>query len=688
MADVLDTKSTLTDGHLPGQRLGQTFYGAGDPRVLAWMKEAIEEGTRIQKADPSWAKMDKAMEYVLGDQLAADRPGYLPRMVLNQSKKSVRAACSALTDLKPVFAYKTYNQQFQPAGDLLNNLVVAWWVNTFADLELAEVIKYGKVCGTGDCVVEYDPHYQHYGDNRLIARDPRDTIPIRPSRDRSLQSWEGVIIREAHSPNELRGMYPQYSDVLVPELQGSKWGGVFTRFKRMVSGVLTPTVFDVTSGATAARGGVTPEITLFRAFLTDRSINMTSGNVLMGKPGTAWSYMVKPGDPLYPRKRLIVCTDRAVLYDGPSPYWHGMYPVCRLKPDGWPWLFYGLSQINDAMPINDAINTVFNDFLSVFSQWVNRGVIADKNSMPESMLKRFDPRRPNWKAKLNPTYGEGFKLADGPQLPPWAMEFLQLLLQKFDDMTGTANLQQLMQLRQMPGADTIQKYWEALTPELRQEGRVLEAFLRDMAEMIKVNIFQFYSTARRVGLLGDVGVTLNDFDYDPGTLVPALQQGDAGYTPELDASQSRDSRAQFFMRLFSFYVAPNSILAMNAMEYKMEAFQMARMGYMDFWTFHERMETPNVGTPPPIPLPALEPPDPTMISPLPGMGKYFIDPQTQMTMEVRVPTTITERLIAQSTLGIGMTQNPAGRKATGQAPPHLEQKTDEGGAPRTTISES
>ena len=684
MADAAE----LVDGTLPTLSPGQKFFDRGDPRVLGWVKEAIQEGMRTMKADPAYARMDRAMEYVLGEQLSPERPTYLPRVVINQSKKSVRTGVSALTDLKPVFAFKTSNQHFQAASHLINNLVVAWWVNTFADLELGDVIKYAKVVGTGDCVLEYDPHFGHYGDNHLIARDPRDTIPIRPSRERSLQTWEGVIIREAHSPNALRGMYPQYAEALQPEVDGSKFGSVFTKFRRLVGQITTPSVFDYVSGSAYTSRISNPEITLFRCFLTDRSLNRTTSPILMGKPGTAWSYMVEPGAPLYPRKRLIVCTDRLVVYDGPSPYWHGMYPVSRLKLDAWPWLFFGLSQIHDTMPIQDALNTVVNDFLSTFSQWVNRGIIADKNSIPESMLKRLDVRRPNWKAKLNPTYGEGFKLADGPTLPPWAMDFLALLFQKHDELTGTANLQQLMQLRQMPGADTIQKYWEALTPELRQEGRMVEAFLRDVAEMIKVNIFQFYSTARRIGLLGDAGVTLNDFDYDPGTLVPALTPGSPGYTDELDASKSRDDRAQFFMKLFSFYVTPNSILAMNAMEKKMEAFQMARMGYMDFWTFHERMETPNIGEPPPMPLPALETPEPSEVGLLPGQAKYFVDPTTGITMEIRKPSTVTERLMAQQQLGIGMTENPAGRKASGQAPPKMETKSDEVGAPRTTITES
>lgn len=137
--------------------------------------------------------------------------------------------------------------------------------------------------------------------------------------------------------------------------------------------------------------------------------------------------------------------------------------------------------------------------------------------------------------------------------------------------------------------------------------------------------------------------------------------------------------------------------------------QLARMGYYDFWSLMNDLEIPNVGTPPPMPLPPLEPPDPHVVmqdlmaqagvtlgpngeaipngQPQPPQ-KYLIDPNTGQLAELRTPQTITERLQAQQMMGIGMTQNPAGRKASGESPPQLEQKTDNVGAPRTTVSES
>lgn len=300
------------------------------------------------------------------------------------------------------------------------------------------------------------------------------------------------------------------------------------------------------------------------------------------------------------------------------------------------------------------------------------------------------------------------------------LELYRQLCTEHDEQTGVANLQQLMQLRQMPGAETIQKYYEALTPELRQEGRYVEAFLRDVAQMHKYNIFQFQTSVRRKNILGDAALALEDFDFDPDSLVPAMDatqqtpdpmtgipvaQPTPGYVPQLDRQKSRSERAKWFAKMFVFTIAPNSILAMNAQERKMMTVQLARAGYVDFWTLHEVLETPNVGTPPPIPLPPLQPPQPEELQqemqkmllaqtdPMAAMAlgppKYTMDPaRPGQLLELRTPMTITERLMAQQMMGIGMTENPAGRKASGQQAPQQEEKATGDGGSRSTITES
>jgi hypothetical protein len=277
------------------------------------------------------------------------------------------------------------------------------------------------------------------------------------------------------------------------------------------------------------------------------------------------------------------------------------------------------------------------------------------------------------------------------------MDFLGWLCEKHNEQTGTANLEMLLQLRQAPSADTVQKFYEALTPEIRLEGREVELALRQLADMWIGNAFQFYDTARRVQALGPQGQTLADLDFDPGNMIPAMIPSMEGYVPQLDKDQPRDARAQHFLKLFAFHVTPNSLIALNAMEEQMKYFQLARAGLIDFWTLLEKMEISNVGSPPKMPLPPEQPieqimstlgvvqgGDPMATMQTLGQAGYTIDPMSGDVMQMREPRTITERLMAQMQLGIGMEVNPAGRKASGQAPPKSETKSDG----RTTVTES
>ena len=126
----------------------------------------------------------------------------------------------------------------------------------------------------------------------------------------------------------------------------------------------------------------------------------------------------------------------------------------------------------------------------------------------------------------------------------------------------------------------------------------------------------------------------------------------------------------------------------------MMKFQLARMGMYDFWSLGEALDIPNIGAPPAIPLPpvnmelAQAEVQQFMAEGPEGLqkmaGKYLLDPMSGQLLEIRQPITVTERLIAQQSLGLWMTENPTGRKASGQDAPKMEQKGDG----RTTVTES
>jgi hypothetical protein len=676
----------------------------GDMRVLGWLREAIIEGDAINRADPSYDVIERAQQYIVGEQLSPEqrRLKYLPQVTINESRKAMQAHVSALTDLKPLAGWRA-SSEYQQSADLLNQYLVYEWVSFMLDIDLGNAIKYSLAAGTGDLVCDWDPHIPGGGGHSFSARDPRDTLPIRPSAGRSLQSWEGVIIREEHTVNTLRGMYPT-KQYLFRSSTENAMGRVMGRFRTQMARLLTPAdPLDTLSQHGANSRKMRPgKLPFYRTYLRDRTRNLTAGPIPMGTPGTNWAYVVQPNEALYPRGRLIVSTDEAILYDGPNTYWHGMYPICRLKLWDVPWQLLGIPLFNDLLPVQDAINDTVHDVRLGMRQWMDPDIVYNRNAISETSMRLLDPRRPGKRIKVQPGYGEPYDKKDGPNpmVLQLGLELWDKLSQKFTDLSGTANLAALLQLRQLPSADTIEKYYEALTPEIRSEARAIEAFIRDLSEMMKVNYFQYLSSAKRVQVLGQAAQTLDDFDYDPHVLVPALKPGVKGYTPELDVDlTTRDQRALWFHKQFVFIVAPNSILAMNATENKMMRLQLYRMGAYDFWSLHETLETPNVGPPPAIPLPPLTQPGPEILMGLMGtivqatqsgmpmaappqyqdpetQKTYTLDPASGQILEIRAPTTITERLIAQNQMGIGVAVNPAGRKASGQEPPQQETKSD------------
>ena len=691
----------------------------GDPRVLGFLKEWIQEGDAINRADPSYAGISRAQEFVVGEQLSPDRTRlkYLPQVVQNETRKVLQAHVSTLTDLKPLAGWRAA-PEWQAQADLLNKYLLYEWVSFMLDLDLGDCLKYGLVAGTGDLKIDWDPHLPGGGGHQFTPTDPRDTLPLRPSTYRSPQLWEGVCFREEHTVNTLKGMYPDRA-YLFRSSSDAVLGSVFGRFRAILSQLVSPAdPLEQMQAASTQRRKRSGGVVLYKSYFRDRTRNLTNGPIVLGTPGTNWAYVVPPQAPLYPRGRLVIATDDAVIWDGPSPYWHGMFPFCRLKLWSVPWQFLGVPLFNDLLPVQEALNDTLNDVRLGIRQWLDPDVIYNRNAVSEASMRLLDPRKPGKRIKINPGFGEAYKKDDGPnpQILAMAVDLWEKLTQKFTDLSGTANLSALLQLRQLPSADTIQKYYEALTPEIRQEARQVEAFLRDLSEMVKVNYFQFLSEGKRVQVLGQAGQMLADFDYDPNVLVPSMKPGEENYQPQLDATKTtREQRAQWFHKQFVFIVAPNSVLSINAQEQKMLRLQLARMGYYDFWSLHETLETPNVGAPPNVPLPPLEPPPPGTLEAMLGqvmntpgaLGMLagggmpmpqYTDPVTNRTflmtpdsgqlLEIRQPVSITERLQAQALLGIGQVANPAGRKASGQSSPQMEEKSDGQGGSRSTITES
>jgi hypothetical protein len=650
-----------------------------EPTLLNWIQERVLEGDAILRDEPAYDEVDKAISYIMGDQFQSSRPSELANCPDNRLKNILNQTVAALTDIHPLFGFKTYNPAFKDQENTLMHLSQAWWVNTFADLKLGDVIKFAAGVGTGYCEVAWDASAGGgAGDISLRAVDPRDVLPIRPQLNSSIQDWGGVIVRTAKSPEELKTRFPDKAHTIIADNQPSIVARTWSRARRLMSRIISPASpvdgLNASNSRNMPRRVETTEV--YTLYLKDYRLSIDNNPRIMGDPATTWSYTVYPvgydrvpdgydemgqqqyrrakleDTKLYPRGRMIIATKRAILYDGPNPYWHGMFPIAKLSLDPWPWTLLGLGLVHDLMPIQDALNEVLNGFLDHVRKLLRPAVVADKKSVANSIWDRIDSRLPGIKLKTNQAAGKGVEFVSPEPLPAYTFEFLQWLTTEMDYLSGVGNLNSLAQLQQVPGEDTIEKMQEALQPTLRLKSRLLEYFLREVGEMVKCNFFQFYNLPRRVAMLGDAGIVFNDFDFDPGTMIPALGANDEGYEPGLDKRLSRPQRAQWFHKNFTFQITPNSMLAISQMTRKMLYMQLRKDMLVDRWTLYDVLEVPNGGAPPP------------------GTGQ-----------------TITDKLMAEMILFMPPAA-PLGRPNSNEQPPSLQQKTGEDGVQRQTISTS
>lgn len=613
--------------------------------LLSWIEAATHEGERFLKAQYGYGEIEKCINYIQGDQQLSQRPRDLSNFASNRLGKCSTDIVAALTDIKPMFSYKTMNQQFDPQSVILNKLAMSWWLNNFIDLKLGGGIQLAIPAGCAYLHVVFNQDLQGgHGDLDLIPLDARDVLPIRPTSSISVQDCAGIIIRSTQTVNYLRSKYPALAKRIRADNDLAYYQPRTSAFSRMMQNVMTP-VQSALKPRTGGGGFKVPGKEIRTIYIKDDSTNDTNSVVPMGYSPDgrkySWSYDVQPGDMLYPRGRTIIAGKDMVFYDGPNVYWHGQFPLVKLYTDlsfVYPNSFLSKSIIKDLLPHQDVINEMINGIMDAVNQCLKKGLVADSRSVPKALLEKLNARKPGFKLMVNPSAGEGVKWADPPVLPQYVFEFLQFMVHEIEYLSGSTDLSNLAKVKQIPAVESIEAITAAMTPATRMRGRLMEAALRELAELVKFGFFQFYDAKRRIAILGEDGITMDDFDFDPGSLIP-------DDTHPMYLGLPRVERAIKHAHNFTFYVTPNSMLEIALVTKKMLYIQLRRGGDLDWQTFMEAMEVPNI-------------------------------PQ----VKERLGSEIDQKISALQQLQGGQ----AGRKPTAQVPPHQEIKS--GGRP--TVAES
>lgn len=635
-----------------------------ESRVLGYFKEALEEGDAFLHAQKNFNRISDTINAVMGDHQDL-RVSNLSSTTSNHVGKLATDLVAGMTDIKPFWEYKTYNKRYESHTNVYGKASQHIWLQGMLDLKFADVVKYSISGGSGWAELFWNTETQQID---LRAWDPRDVIPIRPTNSLSIQDAYGVIKRRASTVNYVRFLCnevygcPEKAPFIKPDRDGSMVSLSLrnTRVGQLLDKLGNPFRERLFGDRPHQEQPRIPAVDLYEAEIKDETRNTRSYPVQMGQfydhddpegqykkgdPRNNWSYIVEPGEKLYPGKRTVVFTHTVKIYDGPSIYWHGNFNLCKLTLDPWPWSWLGKAVLWDLLPLQRSLDKhlrVYDDWLE---KWARPDVLADKNSTSKAALDRMDTRRAGGKYQHNPIAGKGMQIVYPQPPPPEFFKGLEFYIQEMRELSGVADVSQMMRLNQMPSSDSIEQIMEAMSPSVRLRSRVIEAFMREFAMMFAYHISQFMTMSQRMSVMGADGITPEDYSYDPGTLIPSFIHA-SDFNPDGTVKGEafargplpRLQRAREFIRQFSFQITPGSLLASSEVQRKLLYLQLSRAGLIDHWTLLEVLGIPNVGTPP--------------------LGA----------------NSITDRLQAEQQMGLGMQVNPAGRKASGQSMPRLTMK--------------
>ena len=667
---------------------------------IGWLDDATGDGLAWLKSQRGFKDFRKALDTISGmDTQPTYAASYRSRVNPNRLKRNIREVVSVMSKLRPFWGYHSDNKAFAPQALMMNKVTRAWYLESFADRAVKEALQYAAATGRGwiHPVYRRDMYGTGRGDIKLLTYGAPSVLPTQLPSSGNWQEAYAVTILDEMPVAMAHGMFPSFQNRLVPS--SSKYWYQNDAIHKAALGNVLNRIFGKTPRAETA-GLPDLLVPVRKTWVLDLSINTTDRPIPMGEPGSTWSYTVpyigqeitvgqdtngraltRKADEndarLYPYRRLLISSDRCIMYDGPGFDWHGMFPGVSFSPDSWPWEPLGFSMVHDGYEQNESMKEIMRGNMDKIRSQLDPPLKFDTNATSMKEMRRFDPMQPRARIGLdgNAVDGIGVDLAvpmDVLKVYPESMQMYETLGASMDAQMAINDIQALAKARTVGSMDELEKIMETQGPIVEDMSRSMEPPMRDLGVMVKYLVLQYYTTPRVMQIVGMDGVHPEVFDFDPASLVPSHLPGE---NPQMASASDKITRARVFADNLRFFILPNSLHEMTQMQMKLGLIQLRKATVkIDSQTIAEAWELPNYGT--------LE-------------GNTIIERfQSEQEMDLEFAARMQQIAAAEGLIPPGMNapgaatapQKPQeGRPPSGQAAPKLVSK--DGGA-RSTITES
>jgi hypothetical protein len=696
----------------------QEWTPCSPDELFAWSQQMLSDARSYLRLQPAYKYISEGMDIINGDFLVTDIQS-LSNVKTEATVRNTREIVAAQTNLRIVPAFKSEAEQYRDQNAILNKGFMAWQNMTFADRQLRKAWQWASAGGTGYVGPRYDPNYYCRGKGDIVwdAYGPLDVLPLGLPSSLNIQGAYAVALRKKMPIHQVWRMFPLQRDNIKPNRVTTMGKGmVIAQAVKFASAVLK----RFGQGARQPEEASTWDtVDVYYIYVDDDSVNETGVPLEIcgpdGQWGTSWSYtvpyvgqqiqtgrMLQGGVPevrsakredclIYPNRRLVIATDSCVINPAPehqSSYrWDGRVPIAQFRADDWAWNFLGFPVTRYGQSLEKLMIELWRGIGDKMNLGLNPSAFFDRGSSATSMLQTTNPRIPGLRVGLDMSLNSAANQFV-PMLPyQWyqvdsgIIETVSKILPAIlKEQMGVADVSAMARARQLPSGDSTEKLLEAMGPLVKDQSRNMEEGVRALGEMWKSDWFQFATAKRRMQMLGPEGIAEEDFDFEPGTLIPMsedpaskgsfipMAQGPDGswnYEPGTGTrmpslSVNAFERARWHKNNFVFSVTPYSLHELNSQTRRLFMLQAVKIGFpLPWWDQAELFDiTKNFG--------------PCM----------FKDPETGELREARnmleryiVQLEIMAR-IAQATGGSqgGRGKGPRGRPQTLQQPPVMEGK--------------
>jgi hypothetical protein len=291
---------------------------------------------------------------------------------------------------------------------------------------------------------------------------------------------------------------------------------------------------------------------------------------------------------LYPNKRLLISTRTAILYDGPSYWWHGKTPLIKYSPDDWIFSYLGFSLAAEIKSMQTAAIKMRRSLEDALHLSIDPPLEIDEHMSSKNVAASTSIRFPGRRIRTKMAMGQMVRpILQADAYRPGAEHFRMVdeIEQKMKEILGLPDLQALQRASQIPSSDSIEKFFSEAGAIVTDYSRSMDKPIYELADMNRFYFYQFYTLVDRIKILGKDGVSEQDFDFNPGTLIPSSLPNEPKRNPSTglidDAYgiyQSTDvERAKKHINNFRTSINPTSLHQITHMQRKLLYMQATKL---------------------------------------------------------------------------------------------------------------